>query len=94
MTPYRPVAYRQLRISGSRRLSQTFDEILGIPPAAGDVLRLLGHGAGAWFGLYIGSTAKVGTVVRIIGWVMGTGMGIAALLDVVSLGKRVAGTHP
>ncbi len=94
MTPYRPVAYRQLRLSGSRRMGQTFDEILGIPPAAGDALRLVGHGIGAWFGIYIGTNPRCALGVRIIGWVMGTGMGVAAILDGVSLVKRATGTHP
>ena len=91
MRPYRPPAYRQT-ISPS--LGQTFDELLGLPAAGGDLLRFLGHGAGGWFGLYIGMRPDMSTPLRVIGWIMGTGMSLAAILDLVSVGKRIAGTHP
>lgn len=92
MTPYRPVAY-QRRVP-SPILGQTFDEMLRIPPWGGDVLRLFGHGLGSWFGIYIGTRPEMGIILRIVGWVMGSGMGIAAVLDLVSLGMRIAGVHP
>ncbi len=94
MLAYRPAAYRQYHLTGPYGIGQTFDEMLGMTPAMGDIFRLLGHGSGAWFGIYMGSRPTTSTPVRIIGWMMGTGMGIAAILDLVSLAKRAYGTHP
>lgn len=91
MTPYQPVTYRS---HVRPLLGQTFDEILGLPPMGGDLLRFLGHGIGAWFGVYIGTRGDMSMLLRGVGWVMGAGMGVAAILDLVSVGKRIAGTHP
>jgi hypothetical protein len=73
-------------------LGQTFDEVIGMPGVCGDLFRLLGHGAGAWLGIYVGT--KLTGVPAVVGWIMGIGMGIAATLDVFSIVTRVAGTHP
>jgi hypothetical protein len=87
-----PTAYRRPNRSYSPALGQTFDEMLGFTPAMGDVLRLVYHTGGTWLGLYIGMREK--GFMSVLGWAIGLGMGLAAVLDVVSLGKRVVGTHP
>jgi len=94
VTAYRPVPYRQVRGLSSRVLGQTFDEILGIPPELGDVLRLLYHTGGAWLGLTYALNGTRNPIMQAVGWVLGGGMAVAALLDVVSLAKRACGTHP
>lgn len=75
------------------KLAQTFDQIMGWPPAAGDILRLLFHGGTTWLGITIGSSAKDPWVSG-IAWILGVGNGLAALADVASLVKRATGTHP
>lgn len=94
MTAYRPTPYRQIRNAGSRSLGQTFDEILGFPPELGDVLRLLYHTGGAWLGLSYALNGTKNPLMKAVGWVLGGGMAVAALLDMVSLTKRACGTHP
>lgn len=101
MTAYQAPAYQGPRLATVYRgpiqykqLGQTFDQILGIPPAGGDIIRFIGHGIGSWFGLYIGTRGDMSTALRAIGWIVGSGMGLAALLDLVSLYKRAIGTHP
>ena len=80
MRPYRPVAYRQTL---SPSLGQTFDQMVGISPTGGDIIRLLGHGAGAWFGLYIGMRPDMSTPLRVIGWIMGSGMALTGITDLI-----------
>lgn len=94
MTAYKPVAYRQYHLTGHRGLGQTFDEMLGFSPAMGDVIRLVYHSGGAWLGLHVALANGRRPWLATVGWVIGIGMGVASILDVVSLGKRVAGTHP
>jgi hypothetical protein len=94
VTLYRPVPYRQIKVSGSRHLGQTFDEMLGLSPELGDILRLVYHTGGAWLGFHFALANGKNPMLAAVGWVLGGGMGIAALLDVVSLGKRACGTHP
>lgn len=90
MTPYAPPAYKQL--SYHPALGQTFDQYLGFSPAMGDALRLAYHAGGTWLGIYVGAKEK--GFKSVVGWVLGIGMGIAAGLDLLSLGQRAAGTHP
>ncbi len=94
MIAYRPAAYRQYHLTGPRGLGQTFDEMLGFSPAMGDVIRLVYHSGGAWLGFHVALANGKRPVLSTIGWFIGAGMGIAAILDVVSLAKRVCGTHP
>lgn len=75
------------------KLSQTFDQIMGWPPAAGDILRLLFHGGTTWLGITVGSRDR-NKWVSGIAWVLAVGNGLAAIADVVSLMKRATGTHP
>lgn len=101
MTPYRAPAFRpnelptvlgQPVVAQPFILGQTFDEILGMPASCGDILRLAYHAGGTWLGIRTGMKER--GVTSTVGWILGVGMGIAAVLDIVSLGKRVAGTHP
>lgn len=77
---------------GQPILGQTFDELIGLPGSCGDILRLVYHAGGTWLGIRTGLKEK--GVTSTIGWILGVGMGVAGILDVVSLGKRIAGTHP
>lgn len=104
MVPYTPRAYRPTELSPalghrhvsilgrSHSLGQTFDQMFGFSPALGDVIRLVGHGAASYIGIYVGMEAK--GVTSVIGWVIGIGQGITAICDVISIGQRIAGTHP
>lgn len=89
-----PPAYRPPTPAlGHKHLSQTFDEIMGWPPAAGDVLRLMFHGGTTWMGIRVGITDK-NKWVSSIAWVLAVGNGLAAIADIISLVKRATGTHP
>lgn len=73
-------------------LGQTFDEYLGFSPVMGDTLRLAYHAGGTWLGIHVGM--KESGLRSVVGWVLGAGMGLAAVLDVFSLTQRALGTHP
>lgn len=90
-SPYRPAAFRR-PIPRSPVLGQTFDEMMGWSPAAGDLVRLGFHGMTSWLGIYVGIHGQ--GILSFFGWFLGIGQGLGALLDVVSLLKRAAGTHP
>lgn len=96
MRPYTPGAYRPSALSpalGHRPvLGQTFDQMFGFSPALGDIIRLAGHGAAGYIGIYVGLNAK--GLTSIIGWIIGIGQGITAICDLISIGQRIAGTHP
>ena len=97
MGPYRPVAYRpsvSLRLARAPHpaLGQTFDQMLGWPPCAGDICRLVFHAGATVVGIHVG--VKESGFLSALGWVIGIGQGIAGLLDIVSLVQRAAGTHP
>lgn len=95
---YPPAAYRPPAPTprtgqyGGHSLGQTFDDFLGLSPAMGDVVRLVGHGAATYVGLYVG--LKETGFISALGWLLGVGHGVASVLDVVSLAQRAAGTHP
>jgi len=76
-----------------RSIGQTFDQIMGWHPAAGDILRLLFHGGTTWLGIRVGSSEK-NKWVSGIAWVLAVGNGLAGIADLISLAKRVTGTHP
>lgn len=90
---YRPAPYRAA-LAGSPALGQTFDEILGLSPEVGDILRLVYHGGGTWLGFHVAMANGKTPWLSAIGWMIAGGMGIAGVLDVVSLLKRACGTHP
>ncbi len=102
MTPFRPAVYTHpyhhsssliapLPFS-SPALGQTFDQQLELGPAMGDVIRLFFHGMTAYLGIYVGQRET--GFLSFFGWFLGIGQGVGALLDVVSLVQRIAGTHP
>ena len=94
MIAYRPVAYRQYHLTGPRGLGQTFDEMLGFHPALGDVIRLVYHSGGTWLGFHVALANGKRPWLSAIGWFIGAGMGLAAILDMVSLAQRICGTQP
>jgi hypothetical protein len=76
---------------GTRRpaLGQTFDQMLGLPPWTGDVLRLAVHGSTGALGIYIGTLGR--GFWSTLGWVVGIVSGFAAVLDIASLVGRLCG---
>lgn len=64
-------------------LGQTFDEMLGMPEVAGDVIRLLVHGSGTWLGFHVGLNES--GILSAIGWGIGGLNAIGALCDAVSV---------
>lgn len=101
MEPFRPAAYQPsfhrlvhtvAPTPVSPVMGQTFDQLLDWSPALGDVVRLAFHGMTSYLGIHVGLKEK--GFLSYFGWFMGIGQGIGALCDVISLGKRVIGTHP
>lgn len=91
MGPYRPAPFRFPL--GSRALGQTFDQMFGWSPVAGDAFRLFFHTSTAYLGVSVGLTAKNG-FLKYFGWFLGLGQGIAALCDATSLVQRAVGMTP
>lgn len=90
MVPYRPA----LRFpTGSRALGQTFDQMFGWSPVAGDAFRLFFHTSTAYLGVSVGLSASSG-FLKYFGWFLGLGQGVAALCDAASLLQRAIGNHP
>lgn len=101
---YAPVAYRPAVASptirrqapnlapGSLTLGQRFDELLNWSPVAGDLLRLSFHSATAALGLHVWLRDK--GFWRYFGLFLGIGQTVGAICDAISLGQRIAGTHP
>lgn len=108
MIQYRSVAFRPhvpsptLGTVSQKELSQTFDGYLSFPPAMGDVIRLTFHSIATYLGIWVGLNAKriktgnktQKTITVALAWALAGGQGIGAILDVVSLAQRIAGTHP
>lgn len=98
MGPYRPAAYQGPRLitvyhgPSHKTLGQTFDEMLGLPACTGDICRLIFHSGATALGIYVGLKGK--GAWPILGWAIAIGQGFAGILDIVSLYKRAAGTHP
>jgi len=97
MGPYRAAAYQGPRLVTAYRpsqkvMGQTFDQILGWPPCTGDICRLVFHSGATILGIHVGLKEK--GWISVLGWVIGIGEGFAGILDIVSLIKRAAGTHP
>lgn len=107
MLAYKPVSYR-LAVAPPRvlrqaprsvglgrpsyRLSQRFEDVLGWSGAAGDGLRTIFHTATAILGFHIWITDK--GFWKYFGLLLGVGQTVGGICDLVSLGKRIAGTHP
>lgn len=92
-----PVASRELgrRYGLQRRsplLGQTFDDMFGWPPWAGDIVRLGFHSLTAALGIHVGLTST--GFWKWFGWVLAVGQAVGAVTDVVSIAKRITGTHP
>lgn len=92
LAPVRPAVRKSIGFAQGPAMGQTFDELLNFHPAVGDLIRLAAHGGAGWLGIYVGTTQR--GFISVAGWVLGVANGIGAALDLVSLGKRVAGTHP
>lgn len=74
-------------------MGQTFEQIVGWPGWAGDLLRLTFHSGTTFLGLHVGLESKEG-FIKYLAWVLAVGNGLAAIADVISLMKRAFGTHP
>lgn len=98
MTPYGPprlpptVSAPATPALGQAYLGQTFEQLFGWSPTAGDIIRLAVHGSGTWLGIHV--ALKESGFLSGVGWVIGLTNGVGALCDAISLGKRAAGTHP
>lgn len=77
---------------GSPKIGQTFDSLFKWSGATGDLIRLAFHGTTAALGFHVWVGDK--GFWKYFGLFLGIGQTIGAICDVISLGKRVAGTHP
>lgn len=68
-------------------LGQTFDQILGVPPYAGDLMRLAAHGITSYLGFHI-AVGESG-FLSAIGWIVGILQGMGALIDVLALATDI-----
>lgn len=101
MLNYRPVSYR-LPVTPPRvvrqapkysyQLSQSFAGVFGWPGYAGDGIRLIFHGTTAALGYHVWITEK--GFWKYFGLFLALGQTAGALCDLISVGKRIAGTHP
>ena len=64
-------------------LGQTFDQLLGVPPWAGNLMRLGAHGITSYLGFHIG-VHDTG-FLSAVGWIVGIVQGMGALVDVLAL---------
>lgn len=98
MLRFEPLAYRPaapppaLGRYGNKFLSQPFESYLGLSTTAGDVIRLVFHGATAALGMRAFLSDR--GFFKWFGLVLGVGQGVGFVLDVVSLVERAVGTHP
>lgn len=86
-----PRVLRQAPESSSH-LGQRFEQVLGWGNYTGDILRLLFHGASATLSYHVWITGKGSW--RYFGLFLGIGQTVGAICDAISVGKRIAGTHP
>lgn len=73
-------------------LGQRFEDVMGWSGYAGDGLRTIFHTATAVLGFHIWITDK--GFWKYFGLLLGMGQTVGAICDVISLGKRITGTHP
>lgn len=101
MVPWNPVAFRPaVALPTVRRqapaqswiLGQTFDQLFKWSSSTGDLIRLLFHGTTAALGYHVWVVDK--GFWKYFGLFLALGQTVGALCDVISLGQRVAGTHP
>jgi len=74
------------------QLAQRFENVLGWNDATGDVLRALFHTTTAALGYHVWINDK--GFWKYFGLILGFGQSVGAICDLISLGKRIAGTHP
>lgn len=109
MLAYKPVSYRLavapprvlrqapktsvgLGHPSSHVLGQRFEDVLGWSGAAGDLLRTGFHTATAVLGYRVWIADK--GFWKYFGLILAVGQTVGAICDLISLGKRIAGTHP
>lgn len=100
--PFRPYVPSPVTLGQRKVMAQTFDDLLGMTPAMGDVLRLTFHGIATYLGIWVGLNGhKVKTgnknvkIVTVgLGWALAGAQGLGAIADIISLIKRATGTHP
>lgn len=64
-------------------MGQPFDQMLGMPPIAGDVIRLVVHGTATWLGFFMGR--KETGVLSAVGYAFGGLNAMGAFFDVVAV---------
>ncbi len=94
VTPPRVVRQAPQNAYGPRpySLGQQFEGVMGWPGYVGDTIRLVFHGTTAALGYHVWLTDK--GFWKYFGLFLGIGQTVGAICDGISLGKRVAGTHP
>lgn len=101
MLAYKPVSYRlpvapprvvRQAPTHSYHLSQAFEGVFGWPGYVGDSIRLVFHGTTAVLGYHVWLTDK--GPWKYLGLFLGVGQTVGAICDLISVGKRIAGTHP
>lgn len=101
MLAYKPVSYR-LAVAPPRvlrqaprsqyQLAQRFENVFGWNDATGDILRAVFHTTTAALGYHVWLHDK--GFWKYFGLILGLGQTVGAIADLISLGKRIAGTHP
>lgn len=99
MLRYAPPAYRPAvssptigRQASHFSLGQTFDQYFSWPPAVGDGVRLIFHGATAFLGFRVWH--KDTGFWKWFGLLLAIGQTVGAICDTMSLVERLIGTHP
>jgi hypothetical protein len=78
---------RAFGLRGGPLLGQSFDELLGVPPYVGNLMRMAAHGATSYLGLYIGIHED--GFLSAIGWIVGVLQGMGFLVDVLALATDI-----
>lgn len=101
MLAYKPVSYR-LAVAPPRvlrqaprsqyQLAQRFEQVFGWNDASGDILRAIFHSTTAALGYHVWLHDK--GFWKYFGLILGYAQSVGAIADFISLGKRIAGTHP
>lgn len=109
MLDFKPVSYRLpvapprvlrqapnhsfgLGSSSPYKIGQTFDQLFSWGYVTGDIIRLLFHGTTAALGYHVWLKDK--GFWKYFGLLLAFGQTVGGICDVISLGKRIAGTHP
>jgi hypothetical protein len=101
MVPFAPVAFRPavtlptVRRQAPRKypvLGQRFEDVLGWDGMTGDLLRTIFHTTTAVLGFHVWVNDK--GFWKYFGLILGLGQTVGAICDIISVGKRLTGTHP